>query len=167
MQGKVVLIMGSARKDGDTLQLVRSLERRCAWAVVDLNDYQIGYYDYEHRNKDDDYLPLMRRIISDFDVFVFVTPVYWYSMSGIMKVFFDRLSDLLTIEKELGRKLRGKKISVQTCSNGNNLGDAFFLAFRQTANYLGMDCISTRHFVSGNYDEKALASFVEELQAEV
>ncbi|MCP4458779.1 MAG: NAD(P)H-dependent oxidoreductase [Cytophagales bacterium] len=37
------------------------------------------------------------------------TPVYWYSMSGIMKVFLDRIYDVLTIEKELGRKLHGKK----------------------------------------------------------
>jgi multimeric flavodoxin WrbA len=44
-----------------------------------------------------------------------VTPVYWYTMSGIMKVFFDRFSDLLRIEKDLGRKLRGKSMAVISC----------------------------------------------------
>ena len=54
----------------------------------------------------------MKTIISKYDTIIFATPVYWYSMSGILKVFIDRITDLLTIEKELGRKLRGKKMAV-------------------------------------------------------
>lgn len=56
-----------------------------------------------------DYLNLMKQILDKYETLILATPVYWYSMSGIMKVFFDRLTDLLTIEKEFGRKLRGKK----------------------------------------------------------
>lgn len=62
-------------------------------------------------SRNDDYLNLMKQILEKYETLILATPVYWYSMSGIMKVFFDRLTDLLTIEKELGRKLRGKKIA--------------------------------------------------------
>ena len=34
-------------------------------------------------------------IIEKYDTLIFATPVYWYSMSGIMKVFFDRKNDNL------------------------------------------------------------------------
>ena len=69
-------------------------------------------------------------------------------MSGIMKVFFDRLSDLITIEKELGRKLRGKNMAVFSVSNGNNLGENFWLPFKHTADYLGMNYLGNLHTYS-------------------
>lgn len=102
---RAVIIVGSARRDGDTARLVEALVQQSEWAVVDLNDYQIGHFDYGHTNRDDDYLPLMRQLVERYDLFLFATPVYWYSMSGVMKVFFDRLTDLLIIEQDLGRQL--------------------------------------------------------------
>lgn len=71
--------------------------------------------DYEHQNSNDDYLKLMKEIIKKYDTLIFTLPIYWYSMSGIMKVFFDRIADLLTFEKELGRQLRGKKMAGISC----------------------------------------------------
>ncbi|WP_199898727.1 hypothetical protein [Prolixibacter bellariivorans] len=53
---KKVIIAGSSRKDGDTEKLVNQLADLSGWDVIDLNDYQFGYYDYEHLNRDDDYL---------------------------------------------------------------------------------------------------------------
>ncbi|MDA5312487.1 flavodoxin family protein, partial [Vibrio cholerae] len=70
--------------------------------LFDLSDYAISFYDYEHMNRNDDFIHLINKL-AEFDHLVFASPVYWYSMSAQLKVFFDRLSDLLTIEKELGR----------------------------------------------------------------
>lgn len=140
-----LIILGSSRKDGDTAKLARVLQEKSNWDSIDLNAYEISYYDYEHQNANDDYLPLMREIIAHYDTLVFATPVYWYSMSGIMKVFFDRLTDLLTIEKDLGRSLRGKYMAAISCSGGNHLGEQFWLPFAETANYLGMDFIQGTH----------------------
>jgi hypothetical protein len=53
----------------------------------------------------------------------------WYSMSSVMKVFFDSLSDLLETEKDLRRKLRGKNMAAIGCSIGNHIGDAFWMPF--------------------------------------
>jgi multimeric flavodoxin WrbA len=154
---KKVIILGSSRNDGDARALADELREKSGWDLINLNDYDISYYDYEHLNRNDDYLGLMREIISKYDTLVFVTPIYWYSMSGIMKVFFDRITDLLTIEKDLGRMLRGKKMAVISCSNGNNLGDAFWLPFSESAKYLGMEYIGDAHTITGENNQEAIS----------
>ena len=155
-----VLILGSSRNDGDAKALADELKEKSGWDLVNLNDYNISYYDYEHLNRNDDYLDLMRELMAKYDTLVFVTPIYWYSMSGIMKVFFDRITDLLTIEKDLGRMLRGKKMAVISCSNGSNLGEAFWLPFSESAKYLGMEFIGGTHTVSGENNDVAIAGFL-------
>lgn len=161
---RTVIISGSSRNDGDTSALSKVLTLKTQWDVIDLNDYSFSYFDYMHNNVGDDYIELMRKIIDDYDTLVFLTPVYWYSMSGIMKVFFDRITDLLTIEKELGRKLRGKKMAVVTCSIGNHLGDAFWLPFSETASYLGMEYKGGIHTIAKDIDEKELVEFIRHVE---
>jgi multimeric flavodoxin WrbA len=162
--GKIV-ILGSSRQDGDTATVVECIKKHSSWVIVDLNNYQISYYDYDHANKGDDYLPLMREIIEHYDTIIFVTPVYWYAMSGIMKVFFDRISDLLTIEKELGRKLRDKKMAALSCSVGNHLGEAFWLPFSETAKYLGMDFLGGLHIIVGEDYEQEIEAFIRDIES--
>ena len=130
------------------------------WDAIDLNEYHFSYYDYKHQNRDDDFLPLMRHLIKTYDTLILATPVYWYSMSGIMKVFFDRISDLLTIEKELGRKLRTKKMACISASGGNDLGELFWLPFRESALYLGMQYLGDLH-VKVNEEHNRLAKGME------
>ena len=94
-----IIILGSSRNDGDTARVVNKLKEKSNWDLIDLNSYDFSYYDYAHQNSDDDFIPLMRNLIEKYDTLILATPVYWYSMSGIMKVFFDRITDLLEIEK--------------------------------------------------------------------
>jgi multimeric flavodoxin WrbA len=161
---QTVIISGSARRDGNTGALINNLVELTSWDVVDLNDYDIGYYDYLNKNKADDYLPLMKSIVDRYELLVFATPVYWYAMSGIMKVFFDRFTDLLTVDKALGRRLRKKKMAVVTCSNGGNLGDLFWLPFRETANYLGMEYLADLHTLNNRDNSGLLKDFVDEIR---
>ena len=134
-------------------------------SCVDLNDYDISYYDYQHKNRNDDYLSLMKYLIDRYDTLIFVTLVYWYSMSGIMKVFFDRLTDLLEIEKPLGRKLRGMKMGAISCSNGNNLGNIFWIPFLETAKYLGMKYHGDLHVVNHEDNLTKLTNFIKIIDA--
>lgn len=157
---RIVVIVGSSRNDGDTKTLINELINQSKWDLINLNDYNFSYYDYEHQNRYDDYLTLMEELISKYDTLIFATPVYWYSMSGIMKVFFDRITDLLTIKKALGRKLRGKKMAVISCSAGSNLGDAFWLPFSETANYLGMEYLGNTHTIKGENNDLKIAEFI-------
>ncbi|MGH2666572.1 flavodoxin family protein [Flavobacterium sp.] len=150
MENKKVIILGSSRSNGNTTRIVDEIAQRFAIDVVNLNNYNFSYYDYESKNRADDFLPLMRDIIEKYDTLIFATPIYWYSMSGIMKVFFDRLSDLIRIEKETGRKLRGKKFAVISNSHDDEIEYDFYLPFRLSAEYLGMDYLGNQHFNADN-----------------
>ncbi|WP_228530314.1 flavodoxin family protein [Tamlana sp. I1] len=129
-----------------------------------MNDYNISYYDYKHLNRHDDFIPLMKRITNNYDVFIFATPVYWYAMSGIMKVFFDRLTDLLTIEKDMGRELRNKYMAVISSSNGDHLNDNFWLPFKKSAQYLGMHYLTNFHSIQGENETAKIAMFKNKIE---
>lgn len=161
---KAIIITGSCRNDGDSTKLKKMMASFSDWDSLDLNDYSFSYYDYAHENRTDDFIPMMERVIESYDTIVFVTPVYWYAMSGIMKVFFDRLTDLITIEKDLGRRLRGKQMAVVSTSNGNNLGENFWLPFKASADYLGMHYLGDLHTCSG---DEATESFVSAFVADL
>ena len=134
---KIIIIKGSSRKNGNTHKVVEALLDRLEATYIDLQDYQISYYDYEHKNSEDDFLIIAEKMVQ-YDYIIFATPIYWYTMSAIMKTFFDRLSDLLTIRKDLGRALKGKTMSAIACSSDETEYEGFFLPFERTAEYLEM-----------------------------
>ena len=146
MENKKVIILGSSRKNGNTTKIVDEISKEHGIEVINLSDFNISYYDYESKNREDDFFPLIKGIIENYDTLIFATPVYWYNMSGIMKVFFDRFSDLIRIEKETGRKLRGKKIGVISNSHDDEIEESFYIPFKKSADYLGMEYLGHAHF---------------------
>lgn len=100
---KTVIIQASARSGGNTSSIVELIRSLIDYDVIDLNTKNIGHYDYEYKNKDNDFIALMTHIINNYDTIIFASPVYWDSMSGILKVFFDRISDLIRTHKVTGR----------------------------------------------------------------
>lgn len=150
---KKVIILGSSRSGGNTGSIVANISEKYQIDVIDLNNYQISYYDYESKNIDDDFLPLIKSILEKYDTLIFATPVYWYNMSGIMKVFFDRFSDLIRIEKETGRKLKGKNMFVISNSHSDEIDDSFYIPFKKSADYLGMEFQGNLHFNANNIHE--------------
>lgn len=143
---KTVIIIGSSRVNGNTYRIAKELAHQNQFDVINLSDYQFTYYDYESKNRDDDFLGLIKSILEQYDTLIFATPVYWYSMSGIMKVFFDRFSDLIRIEKETGRKLRGKNMAVISNSHDSEMDYDFYIPFKKSADYLGMHYLGQKHF---------------------
>ena len=130
----VAVVLGTSKSDGNTRRLVNEFVYQSGAALFDLSEREISYYDYEHKNRMDDFLPLIIEL-SEFDHIVFASPVYWYSMSAQLKVFFDRLSDLLTIEKQLSRRLKGKSISILSTGYNTELPECFIEPFVLTAKY--------------------------------
>jgi hypothetical protein len=55
-----------------------------------------------------------------------------------MKVFFDRLTDLITIKKETGKHLRGKSASMIAVGADPTIPDGFEVPFKHTSAYLGI-----------------------------
>lgn len=153
---KSVIIVGSSRKKGNTTKIVDAIAKQYNVEVVNLSDYEFSYYDYESKNINDDFFSLIKEIIEKYDTLIFATPVYWYTMSGIMKVFFDRFSDLLRIEKETGRKLRGKNMAVLSNSHDSEIEDTFYLPFTKSADYLGMNYLGNVHFNADKEEETSI-----------
>lgn len=133
-----LIINGSSRRHGHTQQIVQLLHQEVETDIIYLADFQIGHYDYGHLNHADDFLPLIRRIADEYDLIIFATPVYWYTMSGLMKVFFDRITDCLKTDKETGAKLVGKTMAAIGVGSDPEDIEGFFVPFRLTAPYMDM-----------------------------
>lgn len=142
---KILIIKGSSRKEGNTQKVVDELNKDQNFDVIDLLDYQIGPFHYDFENHADDFISLMEKVTEQYEVLVFATPVYWYTMSGTMKIFFDRFSDLLHYRKDLGRKLRGKSMAMISNSAANDRRTGYEMPFRESAKYLGMDYLGDVH----------------------
>lgn len=140
-----VIIQASSKSFGNTHKINNYLNKNNDFDVIDLATKRIGHFDYEFKNSDDDFLSLMEEIISKYDTIIFATPMYWYTMSGMLKVFFDRMSDLLHYKKELGRQLRGKKMGFISNSADDDRPNGFEMPFEKSADYLGMDYLGDVH----------------------
>ena len=142
---KGIIIQSSARSIGDTSKIVNFLKSETQFDSIDLKQYVINHFDYEFKNKEDDFNVLFKSIVIKYDIILFVTPIYWYTMSGLLKVFMDRISDFLIHEKEYGRMLRGKQMGIISCSNEKSVFDGFEMPFEKTAAYLGMTYLGHVH----------------------
>jgi len=140
-----IIILGSSASKGETYQMCAFLREQTGFPIIDLKTKDIGEFDYEFKNADDDFIPLIKDIVKKYDTIIFATPVYWYAMSGIMKTFFDRISDCLKTEKETGRKLRGKNMAVVSSASEDELKKGFLMPFKESSNYLGMNYLGNVH----------------------
>ncbi len=98
----VVIISSSPRKDGNSETLARQFEKGAKSAghsvqFITLRDYSLGYckacYVCEKTGKcfQNDGMNEINEKLMNADVIVLATPVYFYSMSGQLKVMIDRL----------------------------------------------------------------------------
>jgi multimeric flavodoxin WrbA len=142
---KGVILLGSSNSNGETFAVSKFISEQTNYPIIDLKTKHIGPFDYEFKNSNDDFLPLMKEIVNNFEIIIFATPVYWYTMSGTMKLFFDRISDCLKTEKETGRKLRGMEMAVLSCGSDRELKNGFYMPFVESANYLDMKYIGAIH----------------------
>ena len=144
MQTKGVIILGSARSKGNTHTIVSKLQELTGFDIVDLKKYKINHFEYDLSNEDD-FNVLFKKLTATYETFVFATPIYWYTMSGIMKVFFDRMSDFLFEEKDIGRRLRQKRMAVISCGSDEEIKQGFEMPFVESAAYLGMNYMGHIH----------------------
>src|SRR5262245_48938559 len=113
-----LIILGSSRSHGETLQAIKAVIGDQQVSFVDLKKLNISYYDYNHANEKDDFIPLAELMVKHNPI-ILATPVYWYTMSAIMKTFIDRWSDLIGLRKDLGRRLAGKELYLITSFAGD------------------------------------------------
>jgi len=144
---KTIIVLGSSRSDGNTKQVVdHLLTKNPDFGFIDLNTKKIHYFDYAHSNLDDDFIPTVEEILK-YDRIIFASPVYWYSMSAIMKTFFDRITDLLKARHDLGILLKGKMMASISCSGHDDLDDSFWKPIALSADYLHITYEGNVHIV--------------------
>lgn len=161
--GKTIVIMGSSNPFGDTYGVCKKIVDKHEFKFQDLNELVIMPFDYDHENRDDDFLGFMKHVVETYDTLIFATPVYWYTMSGIMKNFLDRFTDLLTIKKDMGRLLRGKSMALVSVSNHDDCPEEYPKPFERSADYLGMHWKGYVHCPVS--DEKILVERLEEFSS--
>ena len=144
--GGAIALLGSSRRHGNTGQFLDHIAAVLDIEVVDLAELRMAPYDYQHRNRGDDFEPLMQRVL-EFDHIIIASPVYWYSVSPPVKVFLDRITDYLDIPEllEQGRRLRGKTGHIVCTSIYDSAPAPFLGALTSTFAYLGMHAGSVAH----------------------
>lgn len=145
MKKKGVIIQSSARSQGNTSMVVSYLNTSLDFDIINLNEYSIGHYQYELPSQEDDFRELFIKIVNEYDCLVFATPIYWYTMSGHLKVFFDRISDFLSKDKRYARQLANKIMAVISCGSDDEIFQGFLMPFEQTAKYLNLKLIGHEH----------------------
>ena len=142
MKKRPLIILGSARRESETLQLVKKVFAAYPVEVADLLDYSIAPYSYSADYPvGDQFAELAERMLSHRQI-IFATPVYWYAMSAGMKVLFDRLTDLVTINKSAGRRMKGKQTFLVAVGSDPALPDGFEVPFQLTSSYFGMEWVA-------------------------
>ena len=151
MTGQIpLIILGSSRQQGDTKSYVDFVFDQTDHKLVDLLKYNISPYNYNGTYSSSDNFNQLTEEILNYDIIIFATPVYWYSMSGLMKNMFDRLTDLVTIQKVTGRKLKNKSIYLLAVGTDPKLPEGFEIPFKMTADYLEMNYRGFVYFTSDN-----------------
>jgi multimeric flavodoxin WrbA len=155
----MVIIQSSHRKTGTTAAASEELASILQAEIIHLSDHELSHFNYEGPGSDN-FEDLINTIIKHKEV-VFATPIYWYTMSGMLKFFLDRISDLLKWNKDLGRKIRGLKMHVISVSGHDDPPEHFTYPFEMTADYLGMTFGNYVHICPGKEDR--IAVFAEKI----
>ncbi len=135
----ILIINGSARLNGNTQKFISKLTQEIAFDQLNLVEHYFLPYNYENQYPVEDGFETFAKEILYHKHLIFATPVYWYSMSGRMKNLFDRLTDWVTLNKEVGRNLKGKTVQLIAVGTDGDLPDGFTTPFFMTANYMEMD----------------------------
>jgi multimeric flavodoxin WrbA len=122
----IAVIYGSTRENGNTEALTEIVIQDITVEKIILRDYNIQpIHDQRHDENGfthiaDDYDSLVERMMQH-DTIIFATPVYWYSMTGIMKNFVDRWSQTMRDVKFPGFKEQlGTKKAFVIAVGGDN-----------------------------------------------
>ena len=97
-----LFINGSPNKNGNTFRIGEKLLKNTPYKVLHMVDYKIDQYGAV--TKEDEIGKIFKQL-EDKDIIVIGTPVYWYTVGGILKTFIDRLYMLPEAETLKGKKL--------------------------------------------------------------
>ncbi|RYL92551.1 flavodoxin family protein [Sporolactobacillus sp. THM7-4] len=116
----IVAFYGSIRDKGNSERLAEIALQDLEVTKVFLRDYHIRpISDWNQtellKSEADDYPALIRKQMLA-DVIVFITPVYWYGMSSLLKLYIDRWSETLRDPAfpDFREKMKAKEVHLIT-----------------------------------------------------
>lgn len=62
-----LIILGSSRKEGNTKKVVDQLNSLSSFEILQLSDYSINHYDYNHKYEADDFQELCHACLLVFN----------------------------------------------------------------------------------------------------
>lgn len=151
MKNYPLIIIGSHRTEGNTAKAVDLVVQDLPSEKMHLSNLLISHFSYQGNPKDDFHL-LVEKML-DHNTIILASPVYWYSMSALMKTFLDRWAYFVGEGKKEGRKLERKKLFL-IASYGSAQPKGFDLPFSQTADYLNMEYQGCYYHYSGPDEKK-------------
>lgn len=144
---KITTFIGSSRENGNTEILTDIVMQDIEHSKIYLRDLTIKpIHDLRHDPNgfqpiEDDYDQIIDALLKS-DLFVFSTPIYWYTMSGLMKNMVDRISQAIRDERypRLREELKKKSAIVITVGgDGPKIkGLPLIQQFNHTFDFLNM-----------------------------
>lgn len=163
---KILTVHGSPDKEGNSSTLLNA----CIEGIKQNPDTEvdaINIYDYtveavwkdyfgdvmkKQTDKAKDDMPVLKEKMLSADIILLASPVYWYQLSGKLKLFVDRWTDF--INPDFSTQLKGKGLALLSTHGGTHLmnGSNYLqLAMCATSDFLGMiwmgavDCRAKMH----------------------
>ncbi|MBF9018185.1 MULTISPECIES: flavodoxin family protein [unclassified Oceanispirochaeta] len=151
MKKKIIVILGSPRKNGNTAALAEALANAAVENGADVETVYLAGLDISpcrgcnHCQKEtspgciikDDMTPLYKKL-EESDAIVFASPVYWFNLSAQLKTFIDRLYAVGVDEKNI---FRDKNMAALMCFADDNPFDSGAVnalrSLQDMFNYLG------------------------------
>jgi multimeric flavodoxin WrbA len=148
----VVILFGSPRREGNTIQLVKTFsqvmkERGHDVRTIYLNDLNIrpcqGCLACMPKGicKINDDMKDVRKYMTESDLIVYATPIYWFGPSGQLKLVMDR--SFAFFDKDYNSRIKGKKaITIMTCGDEDaETCSPSIEMFKRTLNLLGVSYV--------------------------
>lgn len=98
----ILFMNSSPNKNGNTYRIGEELLKNINHETMQMSDYKISQYGQIFN---DDQMKEILEKTKPFDTLVIGTPVYWYTVGGILKTFIDRLYMLPEAEILKGKDL--------------------------------------------------------------
>jgi multimeric flavodoxin WrbA len=126
---KTVILFGSPRKDGNTIQLVQTMtdalkNKGHSVRMLYLNELNIrpcqGCYTCLKKGscKINDDMKNIRKYILESDLIVYATPIYWFGPSAQLKLVMDR--SIAFMDSDYNSRIAGKKaVTLLTFADNN------------------------------------------------
>ena len=99
---KILFMNSSPNREGNTYRIGEELLKDKEHDVLQMADYRISQYGQVF---DDDEMKEVLKEMDKYDILVIGSPVYWYTVGGMLKTFIDRLYMLPEAEALRGKKL--------------------------------------------------------------